>query len=129
MIDFIKEYNLPMDSIDFIIPLPLHSRRLREREFNQAGILSDYIATEFRKEIVNDNLRRSRYTGTQTELEEEERLLNVRNSFVLDRSDEVEGKNILLVDDVLTTGATCSEAASVLKEAQAKAVFVLTLAN
>ncbi len=129
MADFIKEYELPMDIFDFIVPIPLHKARLREREFNQAQILSDYIAREFHKKTLNDNLSRHRPTRTQTELETEERLLNVRESFSLKDKSAIRGKNILLVDDVLTTGATVSEATRVLKEAGAQIVFVLTLAN
>ena len=129
MTEFIKEYNLPMDKIDFIIPLPLHKTRLREREFNQAKILSDYIASEFNKEVLNNKLMRSRYTKTQTELEEDARLLNVKDSFSVTENKDIKGKIILLVDDVLTTGASCSEAACTLKKAGANIVFVLTLAN
>lgn len=129
MIEFIKEYNLPIDFIDFIIPIPLHKTRLREREFNQAQILSDYIALKFNKKVIPDNLRRSRYTKTQTELEENDRFLNVKDSFVIDKSSDIKGKNILLVDDVLTTAATSSEAAYALKSAGANIVFVLTLAH
>ena len=129
MIEFIRDYNLPIDLIDFIIPIPLHKTRLREREFNQAQILSDYIALEFNKKVMPDNLRRSRYTKTQTELEENERFLNVKDSFVIDKSGDIKGKNILLVDDVLTTAATSSEAAYALKSAGANIVFVLTLAS
>jgi competence protein ComFC len=129
MIEFIREYNLPMEKIEFIIPIPLHKTRLREREFNQAQILSNHIALEFNKKVMPDNLRRSRYTKTQTELEENERFLNVKDSFVIDKSQDIKGKNILLVDDVLTTAATSSEAAYALKSAGANIVFVLTLAN
>ncbi|MBU3958540.1 MAG: ComF family protein, partial [Candidatus Omnitrophica bacterium] len=129
MIEFIREYNLPLELIDFIIPIPLHKTRLREREFNQAQILSDYIAKEFNKEILHDSLRRLRYTKTQTELEETQRFLNVKGGFSVSRKEMIKGKNILLVDDVLTTGATSSEAAYALKDAGATIVFVLTLAN
>lgn len=129
MIEFIKEYNLPIKAIDYIIALPLHKIRLREREFNQAQILSTYIANEFNKVVLNNNLIRSRPTKTQTELEEEKRLLNVKDSFSIVEKERIKKKNILLVDDVLTTGATASEAAYVLKNAGAHLVFILTLAN
>ena len=129
MIDFIREYDLPIGDMDFIIPVPLHKTRLREREFNQAEILSDCIAREFNKKVGGDYLIRNRATRTQTELEDGERLLNVRGSFSVKENGCVTGKNILLVDDVLTTAATSSEAASVLKDAGANIVFVLTLAN
>jgi ComF family protein len=129
MIDFIKEYNLPMDLIDFVIPIPLHTTRLRQREFNQAQILSNHIASEFNKNVLSDGLKRIRNTKTQTELEETKRFLNIQGSFLLNENQDVKNKNILLVDDVLTTGATASEAARVLKNGGANIVFVLTLAN
>lgn len=129
MIDFIKEYNLPMQYIDLVVPIPLHKTRLRQREFNQAEVLSKYISGEFNKDLSKEVLRRSRPTKTQTELEPQNRLLNVKDSFAVTRQDRIRDKNILLVDDVLTTGATSSEAARTLKKAGANIVFVLTLAN
>ena len=129
MTEFIEEYNLPMDLLDLVIPIPLHKTRLREREFNQAQILSNHIARKFNKNVSHDSLRRLRLTKTQTELEIGERLLNVKDSFTATKNEALKGKNILLVDDVLTTGATCSEAAYALKDAGVNIVFVLTLAN
>lgn len=129
MIDFAKEYNLPMQMLDFIIPVPLHNSRLREREFNQAEVLSKFIAAEFKKELLNDVLWRHRHTKTQADLQMQERLLNVKDSFSVSKDSRMESKNLLLVDDVLTTGATSSEAARALKKSGANIVFVLTLAN
>jgi ComF family protein len=129
MVEFIKEYALPMDYLDLIVPVPLHKVRLREREFNQARILSEHIARQFDKKMLDNALIRSRHTKTQTELEETSRFLNVQNSFSMVRNDSVKGANILLVDDVLTTAATASEAAYALKKSGANIVFVLTLAN
>lgn len=129
MVEFIKEYDLPMDYMDCIMPVPLHKTRLREREFNQALVLAENIALEFEKEVVDDNLFRHRLTRTQTELQEEMRFLNVRDSFSVKEPGSIKGKNILLVDDVLTTAATASFAANTLKNAGANIVFVLTLAN
>ena len=129
MVDFIKEYDFPMEHLDAIVPVPLHKIRLREREFNQAQILSNHLAREFKKDLVEKCLMRRRYTRTQTELEPHQRLVNVKGSFSVINEKYIKGKNILLVDDVLTTGATSSEAASTLKEAGAHIVFVLTLAN
>jgi len=129
MIEFIKEYNLPMDYIDFVVPIPLHKTRLREREFNQAEILSRHIAETFKKEMLSGALQRHRHTKRQADLEVNERLLNVQGSFSVTSGAHIKGKNILLVDDVLTTGATSSEAASALKNAGVNIVFVLTLAN
>ena len=129
MIEFIREYNLPIGYLDFIVPIPLHKTRLREREFNQAEILSNYISREFKKEVLTDALWRLRYTKTQTDLEMDKRLLNVKDSFSVNNLKSIKGKNLLIVDDVLTTGATASCAAQSLKDAGANVVFVLTLAN
>jgi competence protein ComFC len=129
MIEFIKEYNLPINEIDFIIPVPLHKARLREREFNQAEVLSLHIAGEFKKEVLAGILIRNRYTKTQTDLEINERTANVKDSFSVGDSQLIKRRNLLLIDDVLTTGATTSEAALTLKNSGANKVFVLTLAN
>lgn len=129
MADFIREYNIPISYLDFIIPMPLHKTKLREREFNQAEILSRHIAEDFKKDLVSNALLRHRQTKTQTELKNNERYLNVLNSFSTDNRVNLKGKNLLLIDDVLTTGATSSEAALALKKAGAHTVFILTLAN
>jgi ComF family protein len=127
MTEFIKEYNIPMDAVDFLVPVPLHKTKLREREFNQAQILSQHIAGEFGKKSSPESLARLRFTKAQAELEMEERLLNVKGGFTATK--DVKNKNILLIDDVLTTGSTCSEAAYALKDSGANIVFVLTLAS
>ncbi|MCX5708930.1 MAG: ComF family protein [Candidatus Omnitrophica bacterium] len=129
MVDFIREYDVPMSSIDVIIPVPLHPARLREREFNQAELLAGHIAPFYTKIVSTDNLVRLRHTRTQAELQGADRLENVKDSFSVKMPDLVKGKNILLIDDVLTTGATASEASRALKSAGANSVFVLTLAN
>lgn len=129
MIKFIKDYWLPMNYLDLIIPVPLHRSKFREREFNQAQILGSYIAQNFNKEILCDLLLRHCRTRTQTGLNNTERFLNVRDTFSLKPKTSIKNKNILLIDDVLTTGATSSEAARLLKSAGANIVFVLTLAN
>lgn len=129
MADFIREYSLPIEYIDHILPMPLSKTRLREREFNQAHHLSNHIASEFGKTILEGALIRTRHTRSQTELEIHERRKNILGSFKVAEPETVKNMNLLLVDDVLTTGATSSEAAGALKEAGANIVFVLTLAN
>jgi len=129
LIEFISEFDLPLKYLDYVIPVPLHKTRLREREFNQAQVLSQYIAEEFNLPMLNDALFRSRYTETQTGLEMDKRVINVAESFLVERPEIISGKNILLIDDVMTTGATSSEAARSLKGSGANIVFLLTLAN
>ena len=129
MNEFIRDYHLPIEHLDFIIPVPLHKSRLREREFNQAEILSQEVGKEFNKMILTDALIRSKPTKTQTELAIGERRQNVEKSFRVSRPEIIRDANLLLIDDVLTTGATSNEAARSLKEAGAKIVLLLTLAN
>jgi len=126
---FIKDYRLPIAYLDFIIPVPLHKSRMREREFNQAQVLSEQVAKEFNKKILPDVLVRSRPTRTQTELSFEERRKNVESNFTVKNSECIRGANLLLIDDVLTTGATSSEAAKTLKDSGARVIFVMTLAS
>ncbi len=129
ILDFIDEYNLKMDFFDFFIPIPLHRARLREREFNQADILAKQIALKLNKVLLPDALLRRRNNRSQTNLEDKERFNNVKEIFSINKNVLIKGKNILLIDDVLTSGATCSEAARTLKNAGANIVFALTLAN
>ncbi len=129
MIDFIKEYNLPIQYMDLIIPIPLHQVKLREREFNQALILSQYLGAAFNKEISSKNLLRDKNTKTQAELKDNERFSNVEKCFSAPGGNTLKNRNILLIDDVLTTGATASEAALTLKNSGANIVYVLTLAS
>jgi competence protein ComFC len=129
MTEFIKEFEIPVDFTDLIVPVPLHAGRLREREFNQAAVLAENIAQEFGKTASHGLLERTRATSTQTQLDTLTRLENVRGSFRVPPSADLRGKRVLLVDDVMTTGATSSEAALALKQAGAHVVFVLSLAN
>jgi ComF family protein len=128
-IDFIKEYAIPIQYMDYLVPIPLHSVKLREREFNQADILCREIGAAFGKTVLYNNLFRYRATNAQATLEPHQRFLNVRGSFAVTEKESLRGKNIMLIDDVLTTGATASDAARSLKDAGANIVFVLTLAS
>jgi len=126
---FIHDYHLPIEYFDFIVPIPLHKSRLREREFNQAEILSHEIARQFNKKVLTDGFIRVKPTKTQTELTWPQRCQNMEKSFSVTKPDLIKDTNLLLVDDVLTTGATSNEAAKCLKNAGAKKVLLLTLAS
>ena len=129
MLTFIQNYQLPIKHLDFLIPVPLHKSRQREREFNQAEILSQEVARQFNKNILTDLLIRVKPTKTQTELTFQERCQNVEKSFLVTKSELIKDMNLLLIDDVLTTGATSNEAARCLKKAGARKVLLLTLAS
>lgn len=113
-----------------LVPVPLHSRRLREREYNQAEEICRQL-TRRRGLKMAKVLRRTRYTRRQAMLERGERLKNLQGAFIISSKtrhrDMIEGRKILLVDDVLTTGATASECARVLSEAGALKVVVITV--
>jgi ComF family protein len=120
---------LPLDEgFDAVVAMPLHWRRRFERGFNQAALLAKQVARR-RKIPVLDAVRRVRSTRTQTGLTNAKRRDNVSGAFRPRRGCPVKGLRILLVDDVMTTGATGSACASVLKRAGAKSVTLLTLAR
>jgi len=129
LIEFIREYELPMQLIDVLMPVPLHAARRRQREFNQAELLCRKVAAACGKPVETDALIRRRNTPAQAELGTDRRKANVAGAFRVSDSACVEDKNILLIDDVLTTGSTASEAAAALKNAGANIVFILTVAN
>jgi len=128
MISFIKEYSLDAGQFDVIIPIPLSSTRSRERGYNQARLLAKELAKEFSIPLAENQLRRIRHTDPQSLLDEKQRWTNIKGAFTIRKLETFQRKNILLVDDLLTTGATASEAARMLKDAGAGTVGVLTLA-
>lgn len=103
------------NDVDFLIPVPLHPRKIRIRGYNQSLLLCKGIAEEFPRPICDNNLIRTRHTETQTKKNREERLDNMEGVFALRNPDELKGKHILLVDDVITTGATTEACWSTLK--------------
>ena len=124
-------------SIDLIVPVPLHSKKLRMRGFNPSFLLvKDWVhAAKFLNVRLPDIpvgvnvLARRRWTEPQTGLGRKERLANIKNAFNISDGSKITGKRILLVDDVYTTGATVNECAKVLLKGGAGHVDVLTLAR
>lgn len=121
---------------DIIVPVPLHPRRLRWRGFNQSLLLAERIAEEIAPLLnieVLDILERKRYSRPQMSLKDyQERLRNVQNTFEPKpdiHPDTIKNKNILLIDDVATTGATLEQCAKVLKSAGARKVSAAVVAR
>jgi competence protein ComFC len=114
---------------DALIPVPLHRRRLRQREFNQAEELSRVVTRLRGVPTWTHVLRRVRYTTTQTQLSREERMENLRGAFEVRHTEEVKGRDLVLVDDVFTTGSTVEECSRVLRRAGAASVRVITVAR
>jgi ComF family protein len=112
-----------------IMPVPLHPRKLRERNFNQSLLLARSAAHLLGAELDFLSLRRIKYTQPQTGLKSNERRKNVRGAFEVLNRNVVKGRSVLLVDDVTTTGSTLNECARTLRRAGARKVFCLTLAR
>lgn len=115
-------------TFDGIVPVPLHPKRQREREYNQAELLAREMGRKTGLSVRNV-LQRTRYTVTQTHFDRQQRMQNLREAFSLRQNASVLGLNLLLVDDVFTTGSTLDECARVLISAGAETVCALTLAR
>jgi ComF family protein len=126
-----------MANLNLIVPVPLHKRKLSSRGFNPSFFLVKEWALIVKSlnralpaiPVAVDILVRKRWTESQTGLGRKDRLQNIKNAFDVSDSSKVKRKNILLVDDVYTTGATANECAKVLIRAGAAHVDVLTLAR
>ncbi|MBU2495745.1 MAG: ComF family protein [Candidatus Omnitrophica bacterium] len=117
------------ERIDCVVPVPLHPTRFRERNFNQAELLGQEIAACFSLPVLNRFLIRFRNTPSQTGLSGKERMANVSDAFQVRKDVTFKGRRCLLVDDVLTTGATLSACRSRLLSAGAAEVYGLALAR
>lgn len=115
-------------AFDLIVPMPMHWKRRLERGFNQAALLADVASRRLGFEVV-PALRRRKATARQAGLTGAQRRANLSGAFGVPRPELVSGKRVLLVDDVLTSGATAGAAARVLKRAGAVHVAVLTVAR
>lgn len=115
--------------VDLIMPVPLHSDRLRGREFNQSLLLADHIARHLTRPVSADNLIRRIATDPQTTLSRRARMRNLRKAFGVRSPHKIADRRVLLIDDVFTTGTTVNECAKTLKKAGAGSVTVLTLAR
>lgn len=115
--------------VDAIVPVPLHPWRLWHRGFNQSESLARVVARFGEIDVAARCLRRVRRTRSQTRMTPRQRFRNVADAFQVSYAPAVEGRRILLVDDVMTTGATLSAAAKALHAAGAETVWGLTVAR
>lgn len=119
----IKNWN-----IDYIVPVPLHFLKKANRGFNQSIYISKELSTNLSIPFENKLIKRTRFTETQTKLGFTDRQLNVKNAFKIKHPERIFQKNILLVDDVITTGATISECAKEFKKHNAKNIYAISFA-
>ena len=120
-----------LEGADYLVPVPLHWSRLFRRRYNQAAVLAAAISGEAGVAVLPDLLVRHRRTRSQGHLSAQERGRNLRGAIALrpGHGETVAGRNIVLVDDVMTSGATIGECARVLNASRANRVDVLTLAR
>ncbi len=126
--EFSARFSLTFPDTAIVIPVPLHPARLRERGYNQSGLFAASIARKLGLPLYENILQRQRHTDRQSKLEAKDRWTNILGAFKMKNLTDIVGREIILVDDILTTGATASEAAKTLKDAGASRVTVITLA-
>jgi ComF family protein len=116
------------NNIDGIIPIPLSKKRLHKRGYNQALAICNGIALQLEKPVYENLTIRHRDNETQTHKTRQERWDNMQNVFKVENTAVLEGKNILLVDDVITTGATLEACATELLKIKNVKIYIATLA-
>jgi ComF family protein len=118
------------ETFSYIIPVPLHKAKYRDRTFNQSEFIAKGVSQIINTPIMKDGISRTRFTGTQTKLNKPERKENVSGAFEVNpkHTESIRGKNVILIDDVITTGATILECASVLKKVGAGKVWICSAA-
>ena len=116
-------------SASFVIPVPFHKNREKARGYNQSALLAESLAKRLDRRFLGRAVARTGHPKRQSSLTEEERIENVKGTFVVREPSLVRGRTILLVDDIMTTGSTLSECAKTLKTAGAWRVWSATLAR
>lgn len=112
-----------------VVPIPLSKKRMKKRGFNQSLLIAQTFAEKQSLKIISDSLFRIKDTPPQSELKDyQKRQENVKNCFEVKNVEKLKGKNIILIDDVVTSGATFKEAAFALKKAQVKKIIALAVA-
>jgi len=129
MVDYLLKNVEFIKKIELIIPVPLHNNDLKKRGFNQSVLLGKVIGDYFSVPVRERVLIKKKLTPFQVNLSKKERERNILGAFSLEKPEEIEGKNILILDDVFTTGSTVEECAKELMKARVNNIFVLTLAR
>lgn len=115
-------------SFDVILPVPLHSRKMRIRGYNQSMAIAEGISSTTGKPVEAKLLQRSKFTVTQTKKQKVDRWQNVESIFSVSQPDHVKGKKVIIVDDVLTTGSTLASCAAALLQNGSSEIGICALA-
>jgi predicted amidophosphoribosyltransferase len=125
----LRRERLESRKVDVVAPIPLHWRRRLVHRTNSAAVLAEVLAARLGVPLADGLLRRRRHTPPQSELTPPQRWENVRQAFSMASSYHLRNAHVLVVDDILTTGATCSEAARALRKAGAERVTIAVVAR
>jgi ComF family protein len=117
------------NNIYYLIPLPLFADKERKRGYNQATVICNGLAAAMQIPVLTGNVVRSHFTETQTRKHRIERWENVDGSFVINNPAVLKGKSVLLVDDVITTGATLEACGNLITQAEDVKLYIATLAH
>jgi len=128
MMDTIKKNEIHR-KIDIVAYVPTHRRKEALRGYNQAELLANYISKSLDKPLLQNNLVKTRWTKEQNQLNKADRIINLKDSFQLKHREGLEGKTILLIDDIITTGTTMEECSKILKNNGVKEIIGLALTS
>lgn len=124
-----NRFSEDLQDIDIIAPVPMHKFKRIFRNYNPPQILAHELSKKLHKPVIPNLLIKKRMTKNQVGLNKTQRAQNLLGSFQFNKNFKIQNKNILLVDDVITTGATSAECAKVLKKAKASKVKLVTIAK
>ena len=117
------------DDIDMILPVPLHRKKIRRRSYNQCAVIAEGMSEAMGIPWFSDTIEKTRYTATQTKKTRFERWMNVEGTFKIDQPELIANKHILLVDDVITTGATLEACSAAILQNENVKVSIATVAT
>ena len=126
---FVAGKDIFAEGIDIILPVPLHYTRLLKRRYNQSALLAKELGKLANIGVDYKNLIKRKKTKAQVDCSGNERLTNLKDAFCIKYPEKLRGKKILLIDDVLTTGATLNECAKAIKSANPKSICALTVSR
>lgn len=121
-------YKEDLQNTDIIIPIPMHRFKRLFRMYNPAQLLASSVSKISTIPTIFDVLHKAKWTKSQSSLSRKQRLTNINGSIIIKNAEKIKGKNIVLIDDVITTGATVNYSAKILKKAGANKVIVLSIA-
>ncbi|MBD3264942.1 MAG: ComF family protein, partial [Candidatus Omnitrophica bacterium] len=122
-----KHNGIETEDFDYIVPVPLHPGRLKDRGYNQSSLIAEKLSQYFQIELRDDIIHTINFTASQTKLDRGRRYQNVKDNFRAAK--DVKDRNIILLDDIFTTGSTIQSCSRELKSKGAKNILAVTLAR